>query len=83
MPLRPRTPPQGCMRTAVNHCPPQPPFLDPDFIVGKNEMHKRKYWIGLFLVHKLLGSRPPPPSLFSYIPAHDPSACLFVSMRMS
>ena len=39
---------------------PSPPE-DPDFIVGKNEIYSMKYWRGLLLVHKLCGSRTPPP----------------------
>ena len=64
---------QGCIRTADNHkriggTPPPPPRLDPtrldpDFIVRKSEIYKRKYWVGPFFVRKLLGSRPPPPPL--------------------
>ena len=45
--------------------PPRDPLPpEPDFIVGKNEIYTRKYWFGPFLVHTLLGSRPPPPPLF-------------------
>ena len=40
-----------------------PPRLDPDFIGGNNEIYKRRCCFGPFLVHKLLGSRPPPPFL--------------------
>ena len=37
------------------------PRLDPDFIVGQNEIYKRQQWFGPFVVHTLLGSRTPPP----------------------
>ena len=37
----------------------------PDFIVGENEIYKRKYSCGPFLVHKALGTRPPPTPLLS------------------
>ena len=45
--------------------PPPPPFNPPPptkvTIVGKNEIKNRANLVGPFLVHKLLGSRPPPP----------------------
>ena len=38
---------QGCIRTADGrggvNAPPGPPPLDPDFIVGENDLYKRKY----------------------------------------
>ena len=52
--------PQGCIGRADNHGvpppPPQdPPALDPDFRVGKNEMYKRKHT-------QAFGFQTPPPS---------------------
>jgi len=38
-----------------------PPLSDPDFMVRKNEILQKEILIWLFLVHKLLGSRTPPP----------------------
>ena len=43
--------------------PPPPPETKVT-IVGNNEIYKRENLVGPFLVHKLLGPRPPTPPLF-------------------
>ena len=44
---------------SIDPPPPRPPTKVT--IVGKHEIYMRKNLIGPFLVHKLLGPRPPPP----------------------
>ena len=46
-----------------NPKPPSPSAQTKVTIVGKNEIYKRENLVRLFLVHKLLGPKPPPPPL--------------------
>ena len=54
---------QGRVRMAVHRrrSPPCPPPQTKVTVVGKGEIHRCKNLVGPFLVHKLLGPRPPPP----------------------
>ena len=57
-------PPKGSIRIAVHHrrrgCYPPPPLQTKVTTVGKKEIYHWKNLIGAFLVHTLLGPRPPP-----------------------
>ena len=55
--------PQLYIKTAKNHrrTPPPPPPKSPSW--EKNQIYNRENLVGPFLVHKLLGHRPPPPFL--------------------
>ena len=48
----------------IHPCPPPPPSTPPPqtkvTIVGKNEIYNREKLSGPFLVHRVLGPRPPP-----------------------
>ena len=63
------TAPQGCGQAYIRIRPttigvgprPPSPLQTKATIVGKNEVYNRENLVGPFLVHKLLGPRPPPP----------------------
>ena len=56
--------PQGNIRMALHRRRKAPPPFSPqtkETIVGQNEIYRRENVVGLLLVRKLLGPRPPPP----------------------